>query len=122
MKQTYETGLWGEDAAEKYLVRTFGMISLEHRYRTRCGEIDLIMADGDTIVFVEVKTRKAGGHGNGLAAVNTEKQKRITKAAVLYLMKKNWMKKAVRFDLVEIYEGEILHIPNAFKPYGSFRY
>ena len=122
MKQTYETGLQGENTAEAYLHDRLGMICLERRYRTHCGEIDLIMTDGDTVVFVEVKTRRTGETGNGLSAVNLAKQKRITQAATLYLMQKNWLRKAVRFDLVEIHGFEVIHIPNAFQPYGKFQH
>ena len=50
------------------------------------------------------------------------KQKRITQAATLYLMQKNWLRKAVRFDLVEIHGFEVIHIPNAFQPYGKFQH
>ena len=121
MKKTYETGLWGENTALEYLTRELGMSLMEHRYRTKCGEIDLIMLDGETIVFVEVKTRKTGEAGIGLSSVNIKKQKRITNAAILYLMKQKWMNRTVRFDLVEIYGNKILHVPDAFRPYGSFR-
>ena len=120
MKKTYETGLWGEDAAEQYLVQEKGMTCLEHRYRTKAGEIDLILLDGDTVVFTEVKTRKTGERGSGLAAVNTAKQKRITKAAVLFLLKMGWMDRCVRFDVIEVYGQEIIYIPDAFRPYGDF--
>ncbi len=118
MKQTYETGLWGEDVAAEYLQREHGMTILKHRFRTKCGEIDLIMQDGETIVFVEVKTRKTGDKGSGLAAVNMTKQKKILNAALIYLMLQKWSDRAVRFDLIEIYGSEILYIPNAFQPYG----
>ena len=60
MKTTYETGLQGERAAEEYLHQKMRMHCLERRYRNQCGEIDLIMLDGETVVFVEVKTRKTG--------------------------------------------------------------
>ena len=120
MKKTYETGLWGEDTALEYLTRKMNMVLLEHRYRTKCGEIDLIMMDGETVVFVEVKTRKTGEAGNGLSAVTIPKQKRITNAAILYLMKQRWMNRPVRFDLVEIHGDNVLYVPDAFHPYGSF--
>ena len=96
MKDTYEAGLWGEEFAAEYLTEKRGMVLLEQRYRTKRGEIDLIMTDGDTVVFVEVKTRRTGETGNGLSAVNLAKQKRITQAATLYLMQRNWLRKAVR--------------------------
>ena len=120
MKNTYETGLNGEDLASGFLQKRCGMICLEHRYRTRHGEIDLIMLDGETVVFVEVKTRNTGAAGNGLLAVNTAKQKRIVQTAVIYLLKHQWMNRIVRFDLVEIHGNEIIYIPNAFQPYGQF--
>ena len=120
MKKTYETGLQGEETAKNYLQRMYGMTCLERRYRTKCGEIDLIMLDGNTIVFVEVKTRKTGAAGSGLSAVNFAKQKRILNAALLYLMKMKWMEREVRFDLVEVFCDHVLHIPNAFQPYGKF--
>ncbi len=120
MKQTYETGLWGEDKAESYLVGEKGMVCLEHRYRTKAGEIDLILLDGDCVVFVEVKTRRSGVPGSGMAAVNIAKQKRIANAALLYLVKMKWTERPARFDVIEIYGDDILHIPDAFQPYGNY--
>ena len=120
MKKTYETGIIGDKTAEKYLQKELGMVCLERRYRTKCGEIDLIMLDRDTVVFVEVKTRKTGGPGSGLSAVNTAKQKRIVNTSLVYLMKMKWTGRIIRYDLVEISKDGILHIPNAFQPYGHF--
>ncbi len=120
MKQTYETGLRGEKTAEDYLQKSSGMVCLERRYRTKAGEIDLIMREGETLVFVEVKTRRNEAPGMGLMAVNAAKQRRISRAAVLYLMEHHALNLPVRFDLVEICGDQILHIPNAFQPGGIF--
>lgn len=120
MKTTYETGLLGEEAAEKYLQETYGMVCLERRYRTKHGEIDLIMQCGEMIVFVEVKTRKTGSPGMGMMAIDSAKQKRISTAAMLYLMKTHRLNQAVRFDVVEINPVNLLHIPNAFQPGNRF--
>jgi len=120
MKQTYQTGLWGEETAERYLEQNYSMVCLEQRYRTKCGEIDLIMLDGGTVVFVEVKTRRTGEPGNGLLSVNIAKQKRILHAALIYLGRKKWTDRPVRFDLVEIHNDSVLYIPNAFQPYGKY--
>ena len=120
MKKTYETGIFGEQTAEDYLRQARGMVCLERRYRAKCGEIDLIMLDGDIVVFIEVKTRKTGGPGSGLSAVNTAKQKRIVNASLVYLMKMKWTGRIIRYDLVEISMDGILHIPDAFQPYGHF--
>ncbi len=119
MKATYETGVQGELIAEEYLTKK-GMICLERRYREKCGEIDLIMKDGEAIVFTEVKARFSAARGTGLMAVTPGKQKRIARAAMLYLMKHKAVRSAVRFDVVEINREGIIHIPNAFQPGGMF--
>ena len=119
MKMTYQTGLAGEQRAEEWLVRHRGMQTLERRFRTKAGEIDLIMTEGNTVVFVEVKTRIRAEAGNGMLAVNPAKQRRISKAAVLYLMRNGWLSRPVRFDVVEVRPDEILHIPNAFQSEGG---
>ena len=118
MSATYETGLHGEEIALRFLTEK-GMRCLEKRHREKTGEIDLIMEDGPTVVFVEVKARfSAQSPGMGLRAVNPAKQKRIAQSAMLYLMKHNWTRRAVRFDVVEINREDIIYIPNAFQPGG----
>ena len=120
MKTTYQTGLAGEQTASDWLRRKHGMILLETRYRNKAGEIDLIMKDGKTVVFIEVKTRLHAVPGSGLMAVDRKKQQRIARAAVLYLINKGWMKLSVRFDVAEVTEKHVIHIPNAFQPGNMF--
>ena len=96
------------------------MICRERRYRSKCGEIDLIMQEGQTIVFVEVKTRLTASPGMGMMSVNETKQKRIARAAVLYLSSTKQMNMPVRFDVIEITRDSIIHIPNAFQPGRMF--
>ena len=120
MKKTYQTGIYGEQLASRWLENHENMRLLENRFRTKAGEIDLIMLDGNTVVFVEVKTRQTGAPGSGLSAVNLAKQKRILNAALIYLMQNKWTNRPVRFDLVEIHRDGILYVPNAFQPYGHF--
>ena len=114
-----KTGWLGEMRAAAFL-RGQGMRILKKRWRTAHGEIDLIMRDGDNIVFVEVKTRKTGRPGDGLTAVDRNKQKRIVRAATIYLMTRHLLNAPVRFDLVEICRDQVLYIPNAFQPGGQF--
>lgn len=117
MKQTYETGLSGEKRAADWLKTEHGMRVLEQRCRTKAGEIDLIMLDHETVVFVEVKTRlRTERAGEGVMAVDRRKQQRITNASILYLLKKGWMNRAVRYDIVEVRQDGILYVPNAFQP------
>ena len=122
MKRTYETGLNGEQAASEWMNKNLGMKELEKGYKTKAGEIDLIMQDEETIVFVEVKTRTNAVSGSGLMAVDRNKQKRIANAAIFYLMNNGKLNSSVRFDAVEICSGRVLHIPNAFQPGNGFFY
>lgn len=120
MKDTYQTGVAGELTAAEWLQRNRGMSLIETRRRTKAGEIDLIMTDGDTVVFVEVKTRRNAAPGSGLIAVDSRKQRRIARAAMLYLLEKQWTGRAVRFDVTEVNRQQVIHIPNAFQPGGMF--
>ena len=120
MKRTYETGLLGERAAAQWLSKHCSMKLLESRYRNKAGEIDLIMLDGETVVFVEVKTRMNAAPGTGMLAVDRNKQRRIAGAAALYLIRMGWQDRPVRFDIAEVTRYDVLHVPNAFQPGGMF--
>lgn len=109
----YNSGILGEKLAEDWLVQQ-GMKLVAHRYRGQDGEIDLIMLEGDIVVFVEVKYRPSAAQGDGLMAVTPSKQRRMIHAALAFLMEREWMERQVRFDVVEITKDGILHIPNAF--------
>lgn len=109
----YVAGVIGEQQAEAYLAEK-GMSVLARRYRGGDGEIDLVMQDGETIVFVEVKARYAGRRGDGLLAVTPAKQRRMTHAALAFLVEREWLTRSVRFDVVEITAQGVLYVPNAF--------
>ncbi len=113
MKRQYESGLSGEALAERHLCSK-GMKTISRRYRGSDGEIDLVMQDDETIVFVEVKARPGARVGSGLMAVTPAKQRRMTHAAMHFLLEREWLERLVRFDVVEITQDGILHIPNAF--------
>lgn len=111
----YETGIAGESAAEKYLCG-LGMECIARRYRGADGEIDLVMKQGDMIVFVEVKARPGSARGAGLMAVTPAKQRRMSHAALHFLVHRELLDSPVRFDVVEISSRGIIHVPNAFLP------
>lgn len=113
MMRQYESGLNGEAIAERYLCQQ-GMSVLARRYRAEDGEIDLIMQDRESIVFIEVKARPRQHAGAGLFSVTHDKQRRLTHAALSFLLEREWMERPVRFDVVEVTRDGILHIPNAF--------
>jgi putative endonuclease len=78
-------GAEGEDLALEHL-RRLGFEPVARNHRTRFGEIDLIVFDGTTIVFVEVKTRRASGRaGSALEAVAAPKQQQVRKMAAAWL-------------------------------------
>jgi putative endonuclease len=62
-----------------------GMTIVERNFRRRCGELDLIGRDGDTLVFVEVRLRTRNDFGGAAASITARKRARMTAAAGLYL-------------------------------------
>lgn len=92
-----------EDAALAYLL-TQGLIMVERNFRCRGGEIDLIMQERDTLVFVEVRRRRSASHGGALASVTRTKQKRLIMAAQVYLQRYG-QPPACRFDVIG-YDGD----------------
>ena len=116
-------GAKGEFAAERFLVRG-GMKILARGFETGVGEVDLIAADGETIVFVEVKTRESDIAGHPTEAVDAEKQRKITYTALEYLKRHDLLEYSARFDVVSIIwpagsdRPEIQHFCDAFQPIG----
>lgn len=95
------TGVLGEETAAKYY-RRLGYDLLAANYRTRQGEIDLIVQKDGCLVFVEVKARKMDAVVTGAEAVNAAKQHKLTLAAQSYLASCGAEPNAVRFDVVEV--------------------
>jgi len=92
----------GEDAAAAFLER-IGMTIEVRNWRSPAGEIDIVARDGDTLVFVEVKTRKSERAGTAEEAVSAAKQRRIVKLARAYLASdRAGHEQSVRFDVVAI--------------------
>lgn len=111
----------GEREAARFLRRR-GLRILGRGYRTPQGEIDLIARDGDTLVFVEVKSRR---EGQPAEAVTPEKQRRLTLAALHFLRRHGLLEQRCRFDVVAIVwpdgrrrPAAIDHIPHAFEAVG----
>lgn len=108
----------GEDIAAAFL-QGLGYIILTRNYRKRFGEIDIIAEEGDTLVFVEVKTRSSAVFGSPLEAVDARKQQRMAKAALAYLSSRKLHDRAARFDVVAVHlqpqqRPRIEHVRNAF--------
>jgi len=94
-------GLAYEKVALKFLCKK-GLEKIQTNYRTRFGEIDLIMKEGDEIVFVEVRYRKNDLFGSAEESVNTCKQRKIIKSATFYLNQNRLWENDIRFDVITI--------------------
>lgn len=79
-----QAGLAGETAAAIYLQQK-GLTLIEKNYRTAFGEIDLIMQDGKTLVFVEVRLRKSQQFGGAAMSITHAKQQKLQRTAQHYL-------------------------------------
>src|SRR4029079_6160696 len=94
-------GKLGEDLACQELERR-GYAILARRYRRRGGELDIVARDGQTIVFVEVKTREGCEYGAGAEAVTRVKRRRMASIALDYLSRHRLTDCPCRFDVVSI--------------------
>lgn len=112
-------GREGEEAAGRFL-ESLGWRILERGWRTRLGEVDLIARDGDTVVFVEVKTRSSNRFGPAESAVDRRKRGRIVRAALAWLGRSG-LDAPVRFDVVALQGGEMRHVRDAFTAEGWTR-
>lgn len=114
----HELGARGEALAETFL-RNLRYRTLARRFSTPVGEIDLVMRDADTIVFVEVKALRDDRWSDPEAKVTPAKQRKLRSAAEWYLHRHRLAVNAVRFDVVSAIvpsEGNarIVHFKDAF--------
>jgi len=93
-------GRAGEQAALRYLRRQ-GLALVEANYTCKGGEIDLVMRDGDSLVFIEVRQRADGRHGGAAASITPAKIRRLLRAAQVYLQRFPALPPC-RFDVVAI--------------------
>jgi putative endonuclease len=114
-------GLRGERYAARFLRRK-GYKIVARGTRLRRGELDLVAVDGRTVVFVEVKTRRIASDESPASAVTAEKQRRITRAALIFLKSHGLLEHAARFDVVAIIwpkesrrPTRVEHFVNAFE-------
>ena len=111
----YETGKRYEQLALNHLKKQ-GLNTLCRNYRCRRGEIDLIMQDQQTIVFVEVRYRRYHYFGSALESIDRKKQQHIIASANHFLLKKRrTLLTACRFDIISCNQTEIHWIKNAFQ-------
>lgn len=105
----------GEELAALELEQA-GYRIVHRNWRCARGEIDIIAWDGNTLVFIEVKTRRQGRCGDGMQAVDLRKQKKIRQLALTYIHETTTSASTYRFDVVAVdgNSGEVTIIYNAF--------
>lgn len=119
MGYTQTSGKSAEDQACRYL-QQHGLSVIQRNYRTRYGEIDLIMRDRDTTVFVEVRFRGQSHLVDPLSSVDVRKQQKLVRTASAWLQKHTDMATApARFDVIAISgqdtQSRIDWVKNAFE-------
>ena len=115
------SGFWGEQLGARYFRKKRYKV-LDYSYKTKYGEIDLIVCNKTYIVFVEIKLRKTDKFAEGREFVDYYKQERIRSAAGYYLSRMD-TELQPRFDVLEIYAPEgvetkmpiITHLEGAFE-------
>lgn len=115
-----EAGQAAESAAADYLLNR-GYTLISRNWRCRSGEIDLIMEDGTTLVFIEVRSRTAPSrYGTAVEAISPRKCRQVRATASVYLRMHNVDNRPVRFDVAAVTFGpggevvELRYLPNAF--------
>jgi putative endonuclease len=108
-----DCGARAEQLAAQYLQQQ-GLKPVAQNYRGRFGEIDLIMQDGATLVFVEVRLRRNAGFGGAAASIDARKQQRIVRTAQQYLATLAHTPPC-RFDAVLMGESGVEWLRNAFE-------
>lgn len=118
-----DLGQRGEAVAARHL-RQLGYRIVARGDRSLGGELDLVAVDGRTIVFIEVKTRRSQQAGHPAEAVDAAKQRRLTRAARVFLKRHRLSDYPARFDVLAVTwpEGRrrpiVEHFPNAFEAVG----
>jgi putative endonuclease len=105
MDQRQVLGKRGEDLACAELEKR-GYVIVDRRFRTRCGELDIVARDGGVLVFVEVKARSGSHFGTPFESVTWKKRQRLSQMAASYLYVKRLAAVACRFDVVSILEHQ----------------
>lgn len=115
-----DAGDASERRAERYLKR-HGLKIVARNWHCRHGEIDLVMFDGEFLVFIEVRLRTPKGFANSAESVDVFKQRKLVQAASMFLAcNPSWQDRPCRFDVVGI-EGdtrELAWIRHAFEAEG----
>ena len=117
-RERLDLGKFGEDLAFKK-IKSLGYKGIIRNYRCPLGEVDLIARDGDTLAFIEIKTRKGMSIAYAKEAVDVRKKRQLSKVALAYMKSNDCCETKARFDVVTVnLDGGKTHIEvikNAFE-------
>ncbi|GIE93617.1 YraN family protein [Paractinoplanes rishiriensis] len=94
-------GAYGERVAAEHL-QDLGLVVLDRNWRCPDGELDLVLRDGDAIVFCEVKTRRGTGFGTPAESIGPRKVRKLRQLANRWLAGSGLRARELRFDVVEV--------------------
>jgi putative endonuclease len=120
MQRNQNLGTWGEDQALAHLLSK-GLVLLDRNFRVVVGEVDLIMDDKGTLVFVEVKTRRSLQYGSPEESITQTKKEKIYKAAIEYIERNQLDPCDWRMDVVAI-ECSIVNEVTRIDHYANIEY
>jgi putative endonuclease len=104
-RQNGALGAYGERVAARHLVEE-GLEVLDRNWRCDAGEIDLVLRDGEVLVFCEVKTRTSSAYGHPLEAVTPAKAERLRRLAERWIQEHDVRPDGIRIDLVGVLVAE----------------
>lgn len=113
-RQRLAMGGYGEACAARHL-REQGMVVLDRNWRCELGEVDLVLRDGEVLVFCEVKTRASAAYGAPVEAVGVAKVQRLRRLAARWIVERGVRVREVRIDLVGVRldrtgDGRVEHV------------
>jgi putative endonuclease len=114
VSSTIDRGASAERLAVRELVR-LGYKIVERNFRCPAGELDVVARDGDTLVFVEIRSRRSNRFGTALEAVGRTKQAQVSRVAAVYLATRRPRFDTCRFDVVGVTGTQIDVVQDAWR-------
>lgn len=106
-------GRLSEDRARDFLL-AMGWEIVDRNFACKLGELDLVAKDGDTLVFVEVRSRSSTTFGSAKESVGGSKKHKLLRTALYYALKKGLEQSPMRFDVIGIDDDRLEHVVDAF--------
>ncbi len=118
-RRAAQRGAAAEARAEAHLSQQ-GLKPVARNWRCPLGELDLVMADGETLVIVEVRSRNSSRHGSALESIDAHKRRKLMRATLAFVQAHaEWQDAAIRFDVVGFEADDDGHwLKNAFDADG----